>query len=66
MFFRRSREAQTSFKPGSIRLVPDADRIGLWQRDYDALRESMFFGEAPPFEELIAAVSDFQGRFNAR
>lgn len=53
-------------QPGSLRLVPDADRIGLWQRDYDAMRESMFFGEAPPFEELLAVVSDFQRRFNTR
>ena len=66
VFFRRSREAQNSFKPGSLRLVPAADRMGLWQHDYDAMRESMFFGDAPSFDEVLAVVSGFQGRFNTR
>lgn len=66
VFFRRSREAQTSFKPGSLRLVPDADRIGLWQRDYNAMRESMFFGEAPEFDQVLAIVRAFEERFNTR
>jgi len=65
VFFRRSREAQASFRPGSIRLVPADDRRARWQRDYDAMRESMFFGEAPEFAEILAVVSRFEEGFNA-
>jgi hypothetical protein len=66
VFFRRSRDAQSSFKPGSLRLVPTADRLTQWRRDYDAMRESMFFGEAPTFDEVLVVVAGFEERFNAR
>jgi hypothetical protein len=65
VFFRRSRDAQQSFKPGSLRLVPAGDRRAQWQRDYEAMRESMFFGEAPEFDEILAVVRGFEDRFNA-
>jgi predicted nucleotidyltransferase component of viral defense system len=66
VFFRRSREAQASFKPGSLTLVPAADRLAQWRRDYDAMRESMFFGEAPAFDEILVVVAEFEERFNGR
>lgn len=65
VFFRRSRDAQASFRPGSLRLIPDAERRGYWKRDYDAMRESMFFGETPEFDEIIALVTRFEEMFNA-
>lgn len=66
VFFRRSRDAQESFKPGSLRLVPAADRRAQWQRDYDSMRESMFFSEAPEFDAILAVVARFEEQFNAR
>jgi hypothetical protein len=65
VFFRRSRDAQASFAPGSLRIVPAADRLVQWRRDYDAMRESMFFGEVPDFAEILTAVSRFEEDFNA-
>jgi hypothetical protein len=65
VFFRRSRDAQESFKRGTLRLVPAADRRAQWQRDYDAMRESMFFGEAPRFNDVLAVVRAFEVGFNA-
>ena len=65
VFFRRSRDAQASFMPGSVRIVPADDRRVLWQRDYDAMRESMFFGETPDFAEILAVVSRFEEGFNS-
>lgn len=64
VFFRRSRDAQASFAPGSLRIVPAADRLAQWRRDYDAMRESMFFGEAPEFSDILAAVGRFEKDFN--
>ena len=66
VFFRRSRDAQASFAPGSLRIVPAADRLAQWRRDYDAMRESMFFGEVPDFAEILVVVAGFEARFNAR
>lgn len=65
VFFRRSRDAQASFKPGSLRLVPTEDRRALWRRDYDAMRDSMFFGETPEFAEILTAVGRFEEDFNS-
>ncbi len=64
VFFRRSRDAQASFAPGSLRIVPAADRLAQWRRDYDAMRESMFFGEVPDFAEIVDVVGRFQEAFN--
>lgn len=66
VFFRRGRDAQESFKRGSLRLVPADDRRALWRRDYDAMRESMFFGETPGFDEVLAVVRAFEVGFNGR
>lgn len=65
VFFRRSHDAQASFAPGSLRLVPADDRREQWRQDYDAMRESMFFGEAPEFDEILAVVSRFEQEFNS-
>ena len=46
--------------------MPTADRLTQWRRDYDAMRESMFFGEAPTFDEVLVVVAGFEERFNAR
>ena len=60
VFFRRSRDARASFTPGSLRIVPADDRRVQWRRDYDAMNESMFFGEAPEFAEILAVVGRFE------
>jgi hypothetical protein len=65
VFFRRGRDAQSSFTPGSLRIVPAADRLALWRRDYAAMRESMFFGEVPDFADILTVVSRFEEHFNA-
>ena len=65
VFFRRNRDAHASFKPGALRLVPAEDRRALWRRDYDAMRDSMFFGETPEFAEILAVVSQFEEGFNS-
>ncbi len=64
VFFRGSHGAQASFRPGSLWLVPDADRRGQWKRDYDVMRESMFFGDAPDFDDILTVVGGFEEMFN--
>lgn len=65
VFFRRSREAQHSLKPGSLRLMPAVNLRPAWERDYAAMRETMFFGDVPRFDEILAVVEDFERQFNA-
>jgi hypothetical protein len=65
VFFRRSKEAQDTLRPGTLRLLPAAERQQDWQRDYEAMRETMFFGEPPAFAEILNVVGDFERRFNS-
>lgn len=66
VFFRKSRAAQDSLRPGTLRLLPELDQRAAWERDYEAMRESMFFGDTPPFAEILRAVGEFEQRFNTR
>jgi hypothetical protein len=65
IFFRKSRQAQESLRAGTLRLLPEPDQRAAWARDYAAMRESMFFGEAPAFDEILAVVGEFARQFNA-
>ena len=64
VFFRRSAEAQASLKPGTLRLVPSAEREPAWRRDYEAMQETMFFGESPQWKQILQVVGEFEARFN--
>jgi hypothetical protein len=64
VFFRKSKEAQSSLHPGALRVVPLPDQVAAWKQDYQTMREDMFFGEVPTFEEVLRVVGDFERRFN--
>jgi hypothetical protein len=64
VFFRKSREAQESLRAGSLRLLPEPGQREAWARDYAAMRDTMFFGEAPAFGEIMDVVGEFERRFN--
>ena len=56
----------STLRPGALRLVPLADQIQEWRRDYDSMRQEMFFGEVPAFDEMIRVVGEFERQFNQR
>lgn len=62
-YFRHGR-GQDALRRGSLRLMPMRDHMATWQRDYDAMRESMFFGEVPEFNQILEVVDGFCVRFN--
>ncbi len=64
VFFRRRGEAQESLRPGTLRILPVKDRMNAWKKDYDAMREAMFFGDVPDFSEILRVVGEFEKRFN--
>lgn len=64
VFFRKSKEAQETLRPGSLRLVPLTEQLPAWKQDYQAMTEDMFFGEVPAFDEILQVVGDFEKRFN--
>ncbi|MGH2621752.1 MAG: nucleotidyl transferase AbiEii/AbiGii toxin family protein [Anaerolineales bacterium] len=64
VYFRKSKEAQDSLRPGSLRLLPIGNQRAAWKQDYDVMRDSMFFGVTPEFDEILTVVGDFERRFN--
>lgn len=65
VFFRKKKEVQESLRPGSLRLLPADKHRAAWRHDYDAMREAMFFGETPDFDEILRVVGEFERGFNA-
>src|SRR5712691_1959220 len=65
IFFRKGGGAQDTLRRGSLRLMPTRAHYPAWQRDYDAMREAMFFGKTPEFIEILGVVGDFERQFNA-
>jgi hypothetical protein len=64
VFFRKKKEAQASLRPGTLRLLPLPEQRIAWKRDYEAMRETMFFGEVPTFDEILRVVGNFAQQFN--
>jgi hypothetical protein len=60
IYFRKGGDAQDQLRRGSLRLMPLREHLSAWQRDYNAMREVMFFGEAPQLLEILMAIDEFQ------
>ena len=46
-----------------MQVVPRPDIIDAWKADYEAMMETMIYGDKPSFGELIVAMNELQGRF---
>jgi hypothetical protein len=64
IFFRWSWVDYKTLRPGSLRLVPPHEQLAFWRQDYQSMRDEMFFGEVPKFNEILSVVDDFEKRFN--
>lgn len=51
--------------PDKINPIPPEAIIGAWEKDYQAMQESMFFNPSLPFDKLIARIVELKGRVNA-
>jgi hypothetical protein len=50
-----------------LRVQPEVTLFNFPQqpgRCHEAMREAMFFGETPDFDEILVVVGDFERRFN--
>jgi hypothetical protein len=50
-------------KPGSFKLIPSAEMLKHLARDYSAM-QIMFFGEIPPFDELLSTLRLLEHEIN--
>jgi hypothetical protein len=51
-------------KPGSIRLIPEADAEKHLRSDYESMRE-MFFGEVEDFDAVMTTIRELQAALNS-
>lgn len=65
VFFRHSWVDYDTLKPQTLRLLPAEDQKAGWAEDYAQMRENMLFGNPPTFDDILAAVGDFQKKVNA-
>lgn len=49
-----------------IILLPPANIRAAWKTDYEAMRNTMIYGESLPFEKLLARMEELQKRFRNR
>ncbi len=55
----------TSLTPEKIRIVPPAEVILEWEKDYKSMQEEMIFGDSIDFESLISRIKELNDRVNA-
>ena len=60
VFFRHNWVDYSTLNPGQLRLLPaEADRPD-WQADYEGMRQEMFYGDVPTFDEILVVVASFR------
>jgi hypothetical protein len=66
IYFRQNWVDYDTLRPGSLRLVPTEEQLADWKSDYTAMKDEMFFGKPPAFDDLIDSVREFQDVFNKK
>lgn len=55
----------STLRPQTLRIVPPADVMELWRKDYEMMQESMIYGDSLPFDKLIEKIRDLNDRINS-
>ncbi len=64
IYFRYTWVDYDTLCPGRLKLVPPDEQLACWKSDYAAMKDEMFFGKPPEFEDLIHAAREFRETFN--
>jgi len=62
-FYRTPWSKLADAKPGTLKLAPQAGRLGELSADYERM-QPMIFGEAPAFDDIVAFMSELEERIN--
>ena len=63
-FFREAGARYDLARPGSLRVCPPDSHVAQIRSDYRDMRE-MFFGETPPFDQIIADLKELEDQVNS-
>ncbi|MBS8224850.1 nucleotidyl transferase AbiEii/AbiGii toxin family protein [Vannielia litorea] len=64
VFFKAAWANYEAAKPGSLRLIPNAELTAALRRDYSGMRE-MIIGDAPGFDDILSAIEAFEAEINS-
>lgn len=64
-YFRSGWARYDLARPGTLRLVPDSDRLNNFRSDYAQMRE-MIFRDPPDFDEMTLKIKEWEEEFNSR
>jgi predicted nucleotidyltransferase component of viral defense system len=64
IFFKLAGVDYSTLRKGTLRLMPPQEQLADWQSDYRAMHTEMFIGTPPTFDEVLAAVRQFEQEFN--
>lgn len=64
IFFKVSWVKYDTLRKGTLNLLPPSEQLSDWRRDYEAMREGMFFEEPPSFDEVLTVIRQFEEAFN--
>ena len=64
-YFYESWDWYDNAKPGTLKIVPEAQRLKAIGEDYAAMRD-MFFREPPAFNDLVTALQDLETALNKK
>jgi len=64
VFFREAAARYDLAQPGSLRVCPPDSHVARIRSDYRDMRE-MFFGEAPPFDRVMADLRELEDSVNS-
>ena len=54
-----------TLRPETLNIIPSEQVMDLWKKDYEQMRLSMIYGDAPTFEEIMEQISRLQQKVRA-
>jgi hypothetical protein len=64
VYFNWSWMAYETLQPGKLQITPPDHYLSAWRADYNDMQSEMFYGEVPPFDDVLRAIEEFQAAFN--
>ena len=55
----------STLQPKTLRIVPPADIIALWRKDYEEMQETMIYGDSLPFDKLMEKIRMLNDSINS-
>ncbi len=66
IYFRQTWVDYEALTTETLDLLPSDVSLSSWEADYAQMKEAMFYGEPPSFDQILTNIGRFQDRLRAR